>query len=336
MASSVGFDLRLYLATHANVQAKYKDGDEWAIECACERSKPSSKDDRGKLWVNVRKHQGYCYRCQKTLGDDSDIIKEVSQCSFAEARAIIREAASSASRLDAAIRSIDPDEFGYEAPEGHVAYDHIIELPEEFVPFRRKSSSPDYVWDRGITEEQCREYGIGWCWSGFFAHRLIVPLRDISGGLFGFVARYMSSKVPENIRKVLYPKGTKTSHHLFNERRARRHRGIIITEGVFDALRVGIRAVALFGKSASSTQLDRLIALGSTRTLIIMLDRDAHQEAKRLAADIGDACADVRIAILPDGKGDPGECTDKELRRSIKRARRIDDHAARLADIAGG
>jgi DNA primase len=145
---------------------------------------------------------------------------------------------------------------------------------------------------------------------------------DLDGELALFVARWMGVP-PKGGKKVLYPKGSRASHVLFNHQRAAACSTVVITEGVFDAMRVGRSAVCLFGKHASQTQISLLVELGLTRRLVVMLDPDASDDAEALAESLVEVCPDVRIATLPEGRKDPGEATRDEIRRSVRSARSI-------------
>jgi hypothetical protein len=137
--------------------------------------------------------------------------------------------------------------------------------------------------------------------------------------------------------KILYPRGSKKSSVVFNHVLAAMHarQGIVVTEGVFDALTVGPCAVALLGKIASRAQLGILAHLGQHRRLTIMLDPDAIADARLLGRRLARVCPDVRVAHLMGAK-DPGEATRAQIVEALVRARRcgvgstLDDAVADL------
>ena len=71
----------------------------------------------------------------------------------------------------------------------------IVKLPEEFKPMWEKSSNPfyknalSYLRRRGITHEDILKYNIGYCESGLFSNRVIIPSYDENGKLNFFVGR---------------------------------------------------------------------------------------------------------------------------------------------------
>lgn len=104
---------------------------------------------------------------------------------------------------------------------------------------------------------------------------------------------------------------------------------IIVVEGVTDVWRLRTNAVALFGKTISTTQCKLLLRYFEGRPIVVFLDRDAVAEARKVCEKIrtsritaGDEAA-VVIAKLPRGRSDPGDCTYKEARAAVQKA--IDD-----------
>jgi hypothetical protein len=112
--------------------------------------------------------------------------------------------------------------------------------------------------------------------------RLIVPVYR-SGDLVGWQARALGSQEP----KYYTAPGFKKSQLLFNGDRARRSRFGVVVEGVFDAFRVGERAVALMGKAMSLHQRQLALSYWGAGALCIMLDADAIEDMERIANMIG-------------------------------------------------
>lgn len=306
------FDLRRYLRQHRTVTGTHNDDTEWSIVCDCEVSRGKRE---GKLWINVEKGQGFCFRCRKRLGDIIDIVRYVEGLSLSEAVRRVRDSTGSAERLRGVVQRLTETKA-----MAKTAKPERIDVPIEFIPAWRAERLPGYFRARGITRKLCDRYSIGFCESGFFQNRMIIPVFDLEGELATFVARYMG-KTSKGVKKVLYPKGSRASCVVFNLNAARKRRTIVITEGVFDAIRVGVGGVALLGKHASTAQIRQLVRVGADRRLVVLLDEDAADDAEDLAVELAEACADVRIGRLPLGRGDPGECTQAELRRTIGRAR---------------
>ena len=310
----MAFDLPGYLRQKADVQATYNDGVEWVIQCSCDISKNSSQFH---LWVNVKKEQGYCYRCKRRLGDLTAIIQLVDGCDLEEAIRLIKEQTSGSALLEAAIKKLDPDE---DLSSSSDAEHYGIELPAGYVSSRKLPTVPTYLRKRGLDLKTCRRHDIGWCEWGYYARRAIFPIHNLDGDLVSFVARYMALRVPKGIKKVVYPRGSKISQVLYNHERVLKSDHVIVTEGVFDALKVGDdKAVAIFGKHVSRQQVAMLADLGATRKITILLDGDAQEEALELAGDLSVVCDRVWVASLPPDM-DPSGASRKALKTALKGA----------------
>ncbi len=92
---------------------------------------------------------------------------------------------------------------------------------------------------------------------------------------------------------------------------------VYVVEGPSDAWRVGPGAIALFGKDLSQTQKLLLVHHFPGRHIIVMLDQDAHEEARKIQNDLrlarGPGGGEVLLATLPPGRKDPGDCTPDEI-----------------------
>lgn len=214
----------------------------------------------------------------------------------------------------------------------------LVPLPDQFIPVRadhRARDLPAYFAERGIGPKKALRYGIGWCESGYYRNRLVVPVTRGDEVAF-FVARYMASRPPlckasdlpctkcggtdkhKRLKKTLYPKGAKPGRFLFNYDRARHCETIRIVEGALDAVHVGKSAVATFGTSLSQYQLELLMKTAA-RELVIIWDRDpdakpgksGYEKAQALADRLADLWR-VRVVKLPDAR-DPDEHTRESL-----------------------
>jgi len=235
-----------------------------------------------------------------------------------------------------------------------------VPLPDEFIPVRAGQSwrdLPPYFRERGIGPKRALRHGIGWCESGYFRDRLVVPV--VSGGETAFfVARYMAARPPvckasslpcsrcggvdkhKRLKKTLYPKGAKPGRFLYNFDRARHCPTIRIVEGVLDAVHIGRSAVATFGTSLSQYQLELLMRTSASE-LVIIWDRDpdakpgqsGYEKAQKLALSLADLWR-VRAVELPDTR-DPDEHTRESLRELERRAPVLDATGARRSYVIG-
>lgn len=165
-----------------------------------------------------------------------------------------------------------------------------------------------FMVERGITLEDARVFGLGWCSSGRYAGRLIFPVFE-QGQLVYFQGRAMW---PEHVSPGRYIKSLNPSRSegaavssevLMNLDFARRFERVVIVEGPTDLVRSGPDTVCTFGKAISLVQIRKLIAAG-VRAVDLMWDGDAREamvEAARLLA----SHFDTRLVFLPHG--DPGD-----------------------------
>lgn len=236
----------------------------------------------------------------------------------------------------------------------------LVSLPDQFIPVRadhRRKDLPSYFAERGIGPKKALRYGIGWCESGYYRDRLVVPVTRGDDTAF-FVARYMSQRPPmcaardlpcrrcggedehKRLKKTLYPKGAKPGRYLFNFDRARHCETIRIVEGVLDAVHVGKSAVATFGTSLSQYQLELLMKT-SARELVIIWDRDPGAKPGKSGFEKAQALADrladlwrVRVVKLPDER-DPDEHTRESLLELEMDAPVLDSAGARRTYVIG-
>lgn len=186
----------------------------------------------------------------------------------------------------------------------------VIEYPEGFYPFTGKENrwgkqALNYLLNRGLTLADVIYYKIGYCNIGKYSGRVIVPIFNTTNDLVSFIARdYTGNLKP----KVLTPPGEGGSgikNYVFNLTNASKTRHLVIAEGVFDAIALGPRGIAIFGKEATPQQLS-LIINSKPERITIALDPDARKEALRLAKTLSFNIDDIRIMNF-HGEKDPGE-----------------------------
>src|SRR5882724_838347 len=184
------------------------------------------------------------------------LVRRLEDCDmFRALEQIARDAKGNQPIID--LRKLVEDRLAGQAEVWSASPEHIA-LPDEFIAARadhRRSDLPSYFRERGIGPKTATRYGIGWCESGYFRNRIVVPVMHEDEVAF-FVARYMRAIPPmcradrlpckrcggtdehKRLKKTLYPKGAKPGHFLYNYERARYCRTIRVVEGVLDVDRV--------------------------------------------------------------------------------------------------
>jgi DNA primase len=176
-----------------------------------------------------------------------------------------------------------------------------------------------YLTQRGfdIAElEEVWKVGFGCEPSGYpeLVGRIYIPVY-YEGRLVGCQGRYVGELTDKDTRWAKYYNlpGFQKSQYLYNLDRARQQAVAILVEGVTDVWKLGPAGVALFGKHASTRQIQLISAFLHQKPFVVLLDGEADQEADRLYQQLKPlALAGLAKVQLPPGR-DPGSCTRKEL-----------------------
>lgn len=207
--------------------------------------------------------------------------------------------------------------------------DVVIPYPEGYYPLYNISPGItdkvplSYLYNRGITDSQILYYKLGYCIGGTYDKRIIVPVLNGNGSLVSFIARDYTGRLTP---KVLTPPSLQGRHgikdYVFNLHNAAPLGHLLIGEGVFDAISLGVRGIALFGKTISNLQLAKILNSKPQRVTICM-DPDAILQANILAQQLINHIDDVRIALLPEGT-DPNSVDKTVLEKVLKEAKQPD------------
>jgi DNA primase len=134
----------------------------------------------------------------------------------------------------------------------------------------------DYLRFRGLTHQEIERYALGYCATGVYAERVIIPIID-ERGLQYFVARSFTTREP----RYLNPHRDRSDILFWTEVKPQ-SRLVVVCEGVFDAMRVGrlLPACALLGHELTPDQLSRLEARADYA--IILMDPDVFTASLKL------------------------------------------------------
>lgn len=185
----------------------------------------------------------------------------------------------------------------------------VVELDPAYTPLYNGagrtawalSQARQYLEDRGIGADVWARHELGAALHGKLRGRIIAPIRDWNAEPVGWVARDYTGNAE---RKYLNAKGM--ARTLYNSHLAFHcypERPLYVVEGIFDALVLGVDAVACLGKPTA----DQLSALRyeTPRPIVWALDGDAWEENRNF-------CWDMRLAGKPSGwlhfppQADPG------------------------------
>jgi len=156
-----------------------------------------------------------------------------------------------------------------------------VQMPEFFRSLLRKDlkfvdKEPfNYLANRGLTKEDIIKWKIGYCNSGEYKNRIVIPSFDDDGELNYFIARSYRG----DYFKYKNPKATKDV--IFNELFIDWDKDLTIVEGVFDAINAG-NAVPILGSTLhSGSNLLRKIVRNDT-PCYIALDADAAKKERQI------------------------------------------------------
>ena len=181
---------------------------------------------------------------------------------------------------------------------------HILELPKEYKNFINNKDiiakhALAYLKKRNLSKQDILKYHIGYCASGPFANRIIIPSYDCNGKLNYFTARsfekdpYTKYRNPEVSRDII-------AFELF----INWNLPIILCEGPFDALAIKRNVIPLFGKNIQPSLMKKLVE-SKVQKIYIALDNDAVKQALGFCEQLLDIGKEVYLVELK-GK-DPSE-----------------------------
>ena len=152
-----------------------------------------------------------------------------------------------------------------------------------------------YLKRRGISKCDIERYNIGYCSSGQYSGRVIVPSYDGENQLNYYVGR---SYFEDENNKIKAPSTSKDiiGFELF----INWNLPIIICEGAFDAISIRRNVIPLFGKTISNSLFKKLVN-NKVRDIYLILDQDAIKNAIRYAEKLMNYNKNVYLVEL-DGK----------------------------------
>jgi len=192
--------------------------------------------------------------------------------------------------------SDDEDEKEYE----------VVQLPPEMIYFSQMDAkNPNHfeaynylINDRKLTRDTILKYRLGFCLTGKYAKRIVVPSFDIDGEINYFVARNYDTRLKKKF-PYLNPYADKDKI-IFNEGLVNWDSTVYLIEGAFDMFSVP-NSIPLLGKTLSSTLFYKLKELRPE--VVIILDPDAYKKSIELFYTISSIYVDceekVKIVKLP-------------------------------------
>lgn len=188
---------------------------------------------------------------------------------------------------------------------------------EEEQPYRERDVAlygalcPTYLLDRGFLKQTLRYFQVGFDQEN---DRVVIPLRDTGGSLVGFLRR---STVSAKNKYLLDTERAKDI--IFNSHNCQEDYAIVV-EGSLDCMwlhQLGFpETVALLRSKMTKGQTKALYR--RFKRLVLMMDNDSAGYAgmMKMARELKQHC-DIRIALLPEDRKDPQECSSLEIERCL-------------------
>ena len=312
------FDLAEWVETRLE-RARTSTGHEWTAECPfCGRY--------GGFYVNTDptgRGPWVCFKCDERSTTAIKLVARVEDLTPMEARALVlkssvefrrRETTESLAERIRAIRT--PDDISSIDLLGTV---ESRALPEGYIPVwdGKRWRVPVYLTKRGFKRSILRAWSVGYCDTGYFRHRVIIPLSCPGGE--SFTARDLTGAQEP---RYLNPKGADHNRMLFGWNRVPRDSDFVLVEGPLDAMKLdqhGLPSMAVGGKVLHAAQLAMLFTRPRSAAVTVMLDPEAHVEAHSVAAQLIVYYERVYVAQLPEGV-DPGASSREQAHKTYGEA----------------
>lgn len=166
-----------------------------------------------------------------------------------------------------------------------IIHEQVVPLPEEFETLtnggwdKESRTAIQYLYGRGLTDQDILKWKIGFCRSGAYGGRVIIPSFSAKGRVNYFIARsyrddWMRYKNPPVSKDII-----------FNELYMDWDKPVTIVEGVFDAIKA-TNAVPLLGSTLyEDTSLFQAI-IENNQPVYLALDGDAKKKTNRIIKNL--------------------------------------------------
>ena len=288
---------------------------------------PKCKHHKPKLSVNLDKNVFKCWICDYKSNSVFRLVRRYGSFLNKEKWRTLDDHVD-IGEFDEIINSL--------FPEKQEDYDQVVDLPKEFVSLCNNngdliSKKPrNYLSNRGVTKNDILFWKIGYCPSGEYSGRIIIPSFNDEGYCSFFIARAYD----ENWRKYMNPKAAK-SKIIFNELYINWDEDIVLTEGIFDAIVAGKNSIPILGSSLKeASKLFKSIIINDT-PVYVALDKDAERKASILIDSLVKYGIEVyKVDISP--YNDVGEMDRKEFLTRKQNARQLSSEDAFYEKILNG
>lgn len=160
-----------------------------------------------------------------------------------------------------------------------------VRLPDEMINFTQMESGNlehfeayNYlINERKISRDIILRYRLGFCTTGKYAKRIIIPSFDRNGEVNYFVGRYYGTDQKIRTKLPYLNPRTNKDKIIFNEGLVNWDSTVYLVEGVFDMFSFPVNIIPMLGKTLSTTLFLKLQELKPD--VVVLLDPDAYKNS---------------------------------------------------------
>ena len=198
-----------------------------------------------------------------------------------------------------------------------------LNLPEEFTTLTNNKTprsalfAMKYLRGRGIQKKDILHWKIGYCDSGEYENRIIIPSFNMQGRVDYFMARTYTNGWPK------YKNPPAAKDIVFSELWIDWAKPVILVEGIFDAIKAGPNSIPLLGSSLRENSRLFQSIVKHDPAVYLALDKDAKNKANHMAKKFLQYGIELyKIDITQ--YNDIGEMTNSEFSSLKEKTPRID------------
>tara|TARA_R110002020_G_scaffold68308_1_gene178978 strand:- start:231 stop:1160 length:930 start_codon:yes stop_codon:yes gene_type:complete len=282
---------------------------------------PNCKHHKNKLSVNIDKDKFQCWHCNYSGRSVYRLVRRFG--SFADQQSWLEISS------DVDLTLFD-ELFNENIKED---YTQVIDLPEEYIFLGNKHlpmsslAARHYLASRGITMDEILFWKIGYCPSGEYKNRIVVPSFNKNGDPNFFVSRVYKGTWAK------YKNPNVSKDIIFNELYLDFKQHVVLVEGVFDAIIAGENAVPILGSTLrEGSKLFQSIVQNDT-AVYFALDPDADEKAYKIMQKLLQYDVDVYKVDIT-GFADVGEMTMGQFIERKKQAQWVNPDSLLAMQVA--
>ena len=272
-------------------------GNEQAHHC------PFCHHHKKKLQINLETQQWHCWVCDSKGKRIQSLLRKL-QVDSSKLKKIYEIYGD-----DYVVYSNDSEEEKIELRLPN-EFQSLLNEPRGLNPMFRKVK--EYAKTRNITREDIIRYNIGYCESGIYGGRIIIPSYDGNNRLNYFIARSVFEE-----EKFKYKNPPVSKNIIMFENQINWNEPITLVEGVFDAMAVRRNAIPLLGKFVPK-KLNESIYTKGVKNINILLDTDAQDQALYYTMQFQNQGINTKN-VVPSEK-DAGEMGFSEINHILKQS----------------